>query len=65
MSKVDKAIETQSKNIQARTGKILEQLGELLRTGGFTKHTDRLGPAGLRRRRLAGPGGSALSGVAA
>ena len=29
MSIVDKAIETQLKNIQAKTGKTLEQLGDL------------------------------------
>jgi hypothetical protein len=38
MSVVDKAIETQLKNIQAKTGKTLDQLGELLRKSGFTKH---------------------------
>jgi hypothetical protein len=38
MSVVDKAIETQLKNIQARTGKTLDQLGDLLRKSGFTKH---------------------------
>ena len=30
MSIVDKAIETQLKNIQAKTGKTLEQLGDIL-----------------------------------
>jgi len=34
MSVVDKAIETQLKNIQAKTGKTLDQLGELLRKAG-------------------------------
>ncbi len=38
MSVVDKAIETQLKNIQAKTGKTLDQLGEMLRASGFTKH---------------------------
>ena len=38
MSVVDKAIETQIKNIQAKTGKPLDQLGELLRKSGLTKH---------------------------
>ena len=38
MSVVDKAIETQLKNIQAKTGKTLEQLGDLLRKSGLTKH---------------------------
>ena len=38
MSIVDKAIETQLKNIQAKTGKTLDQLGALLRTSGLTKH---------------------------
>ena len=39
MSIVDKAIETQLKNIQAKTGKTLDQLGEiLLRKSGLTKH---------------------------
>ena len=38
MSIVDKAFETQLKNIQARTGKSLEQLGATLRRSGLTKH---------------------------
>jgi hypothetical protein len=38
MSIVDKAIETQLKNIQAKTGKTLDQLGAILRQSGFTKH---------------------------
>jgi hypothetical protein len=38
MSIVDKAFETQLKNIQAKTGKTLDQLGEILRKSGFTKH---------------------------
>jgi hypothetical protein len=35
---VDKAIETQIKNIQAKTGKTLDQLAELLRKSGLTRH---------------------------
>jgi hypothetical protein len=38
MSVVDKAIETQVKNIQAKTGKTLDQLAGLLRKSGLTKH---------------------------
>ena len=38
MNTVDKAIETQLTNIQAKTGKTLGQLGEILRKSGFTKH---------------------------
>jgi hypothetical protein len=38
MSVVDKAIETQLKNIQAKTGKTLDQLGAMLRKSGLTKH---------------------------
>ena len=38
MSVVDKAIETQLKNIQAKTGKTLDHLGDLLRKSGLTKH---------------------------
>jgi hypothetical protein len=38
MSVVDKAIETQLKNIQAKTGKTLDQLGAMLRKSGFTRH---------------------------
>ena len=38
MSVVDKAIETQLKNIQAKTGKTLDQLGELLRKSGLARH---------------------------
>jgi len=35
---VDKAIETQLKNIQAKTGKTLDQLAAILRKSGLTKH---------------------------
>jgi hypothetical protein len=38
MNVVDKALETQLKNIQAKTGQTLDQLGEILRKSGFTKH---------------------------
>jgi len=40
MSVVDKAVETQLKNIQARTGKTLDQLGEILHKSGFKKHSE-------------------------
>jgi hypothetical protein len=38
MNIVDKAIETQLKNIQTKTGKTLEQLAAFLRKSGLTKH---------------------------
>jgi len=38
MSVVDRAIETQIKNIQSRTGKTLVQLGGILKQSGLTKH---------------------------
>lgn len=38
MSVVDKAIETQLKNIQTRTGKSLEELAGIVRASGLTKH---------------------------
>jgi len=38
VSTVDKAIETQLKNIQAKTGKSLDQLADILRRSGLTKH---------------------------
>jgi hypothetical protein len=38
MSVVDKAIETQLKNIQTKTGKTLDQLGALLRRSGLARH---------------------------
>ncbi len=38
MSSVDKAVETQLKNIQARTGKTLEQLYTLIRKSDLAKH---------------------------
>ena len=38
MSSVDKALETQIKNIQARTGKTLDELYALIRKSGLEKH---------------------------
>jgi hypothetical protein len=38
MSVVDKAIETQLRNIQTKTGKTLDQLRGILRKSGFTTH---------------------------
>lgn len=38
MNIVDKALETQLKNIQTRTGKTLDELYALIRTSGLTKH---------------------------
>ncbi len=38
MSVVDKAIETQLKNIQTRTGKSLDELAGIIRASGLTKH---------------------------
>ncbi len=38
MNSVEKAYETQIKNIQAKTGKSLEELGALMRASGLTKH---------------------------
>jgi hypothetical protein len=49
MNVVDKAIETQLKNIQARTGKTLDQLGAMLRKSGFTKHGELRGPKAALR----------------
>ncbi len=40
MNTVDKATQTQINNIQARTGKTLEQLHAQIRASGKTKHTD-------------------------
>lgn len=40
MSSVDKAIETQLKNIETRTGKSLAELSELVRQSGLTKHSE-------------------------
>lgn len=38
MSSVDKALETQLKNIQTRTAKSLDELYSILRNSGLTKH---------------------------
>lgn len=38
MSSVDKALETQLKNIQTRTGKTLDELYALIRKSGLAKH---------------------------
>ncbi len=38
MNSVDKAIETQLNNIQARTGKSLDELSTLIQTSGLRKH---------------------------
>src|SRR5215204_2550667 len=38
MSSVDKALETQIKNIQTRTGKTLDQLYAIIRKSGLAKH---------------------------
>lgn len=38
MSSVDKALETQLKNIQTRTGKTLEELYAIIRKSGLAKH---------------------------
>lgn len=38
MSSVDKAVETQLKNIQTRTGKTLDQLYAIIRKSGLAKH---------------------------
>ena len=38
MSAIDKSLETQIKNIQARTGKSMEELYGVLRKSGLTKH---------------------------
>ena len=38
MSSVDKALETQVKNIQARTGKSLDELFALIRKSGLARH---------------------------
>lgn len=38
MSSVDKALETQLKNIQTKTGRTLEELREMIRKSGLAKH---------------------------
>lgn len=40
MNTVQKAQETQLKNIQAKTGKTLAALGEIVRASGLTKHSE-------------------------
>lgn len=40
MSSIDRATETQLKNIQAKTGKSLEELAEVVRQSGLTKHSE-------------------------
>ena len=38
MSSVDQALETQLKNIQAKTGKTLNQLYAIIKKSGLAKH---------------------------
>ena len=38
MDSVDRALQTQLKNIQERTGKTLEELYDMIRKSGYTKH---------------------------
>lgn len=40
MSSVEQAYETQLKNIQAKTGKSLDELTQLIQTSGLTKHSE-------------------------
>src|SRR4051794_30194976 len=40
MSVVDKAIESQLKNIQTKTGQTLDQLHTIMQQSGLTKHAD-------------------------
>ena len=40
MSSPEKATQTQLSNIQARTGKTLDELRELVRQSGLTKHSE-------------------------
>jgi len=40
MSSVDKAVETQLNNIQVKTGKTLDELSEIIRKSGLTKHSE-------------------------
>jgi hypothetical protein len=40
MSSVEKAYETQIKNIQAKTGKSLDELGRVTRDSGLSKHSE-------------------------
>lgn len=40
MSSVDKAVETQLKNIQSKAGKSLDELSEFIKKSGLTKHSE-------------------------
>jgi hypothetical protein len=40
MSDVEKAYETQIKNIQIKTGKNLDELGKIVKESGLTKHSE-------------------------
>ena len=40
MSDLDKAVETQLKNIQAKTGKSMDELTAIIRDSGLTKHSE-------------------------
>ncbi|MBX3083965.1 MAG: DUF4287 domain-containing protein [Anaerolineae bacterium] len=40
MSSIEKATQTQLKNIQTKTGKSLEELSEIARQSGLTKHSE-------------------------
>lgn len=40
MSSIEKATQTQLKNIQTKTGKTLEELSEIARQSGLTKHSE-------------------------
>ena len=40
MSSVEQAYETQIKNIQAKTGKTLDELGKIAQESGLTKHSE-------------------------
>jgi len=70
MSTIDQAIETQLKNLQARSGRTLAQLFDALRASGLTRHTDMIallkrdfalghGDANLVAHRFRADGGSA------
>ena len=43
MSSVDRAFETQLNNIQKRTGKTLDELFDIIRKSGLTKHGEIVG----------------------
>jgi len=40
MSSLDQAVETQLKNIQAKTGKTLEEISRIVHESGLTKHSE-------------------------